>query len=132
VIDVTEAELSVNQSSADATAYGGQTGNLRVQPLPFASLDASDFNKKAIEICWPLCAPVSQLLSSSQGLGMKSADVTLFVRADVKNRIDLGNLSQFRLFFDKENNGDGPKVGIEVHSGEGASKPKLHITYTYH
>jgi len=132
VIDVTDAELSVLQSSADATAYGGQTGNLRVQPLPFASLDASDFNKKAVEICWPLCAPVSQLLSSSQGLGVKSADVTLFVRADVKNRIDLGNLSQFRLFFDKENDGDGPKVGIEVHSGEGATKPKLHITYTYH
>src|SRR5688572_11971521 len=50
VIDVTEAELSVNQSSADATAYGGQTGNLRVQPLSFASLDVSDFNKKAVEI----------------------------------------------------------------------------------
>ena len=132
VIDVTEAQLSVLQSSADATAYGGQTGNLRVQPLPFASLDVSDFNKKAVEICWPLCAPVSQLLSSSQGLGVKTADVTLFVRADVKNRADLGNLSQFRLFFDKENDGDGPKVGIEVHSGEGATKPKLQITYTYH
>ena len=132
VIDVTDAELSVLQSSADATAYGGQTGNLRVQPLPFASLDVSDFNKKGIEVCWPICAPVSQLLSSSQGLGMKTADMTLFLRADVKNRVELGNLSQFRLFFDKENGGDGPKVGVEIHSGEGATKPKLQITYTYH
>jgi hypothetical protein len=131
LINITDTNLSVMQSQADATAYGAATGNLRIESLVYGSLDLADFNKKGVEFCWPACAPVSYLLSSSSSIGVKSADVILFVKNDWEKRNEQGHLSQYRLRFEKENNGDGPEISAEFHSSEGATKPKLRITYTH-
>jgi hypothetical protein len=131
LINITDTQLSVMQSAADAQSYGANTGELRVESVAYGTLDISDFNKKGVEFCWPVCAPVSYLLSSNQGIGVKSADVIAFVKADWEKRAEQGHLSQFRLRFQKENDGDGPEISAEFHSAEGATKPKLRITYTH-
>ena len=141
-VDIVAAELQVHQRSHHAQAYTGSTGALWAVSLPYGNLDLGDFATPTPTICPSLCYPLGKELSSSAADGWKSTDMTLLVRADwnasageIGGFVGPGGvekLSQFRLQFLNENNGAGPNVWAEFHSGEaGGMAPRLEVTFVY-
>jgi Big-like domain-containing protein len=140
-VAITAAELHIHQRDHHPQAYSEETGALWVVRLPYGDLDVGDYLTPTPVICPDLCFPEGLELSTSPADGWKSVDLTLLVNKDWKaSKGDLQalapagaeKLAQFRLQFLEENQGDGPDVWAEFHSGEaGGSAPKLLVTFVY-
>lgn len=74
--------------------------------------------------------PDAWTLSDSAANNWKKATVTAAVQQDWQHRSERGDRSQFRIKFQAENSGFGPKVWAKFASGDAANhQPMLTITY---
>jgi Bacterial Ig-like domain len=130
---IVAAEVGVYQVSHSAGAYGLDTGKLMIQSVSYGSLGTSDWGKAAIPFCNGLCMvpfPTDWVLSATSANNLKKADVLGAVMQDWSNRQAQGELSQFRIKFQAENNGMGPNSWAKFASGDSVvNRPFLTITY---
>jgi len=131
LVDIQSATVNIKQKSHQAGAYTNATGWLMLDSVYYNTLTNGDWGLAANSIpCWICVVPY---LSTDGTDTWKQIEMAGYVRVDWENRDDQDYLSQFRLRFANDCNGNCPSVSADFYSGKGAGvvRPYLYVTYTH-
>jgi len=103
----------------------GPFGNLLLQSVAFAKPDGSAYDAAILHDLGPLI-----LAADAPAVGeIISKDVLVALKDDYENRVERGNLSQYRMAFVLATNGDS--TADQVNISHSASNNRLTVTYLY-
>jgi len=124
-IQVLESAVLTGNVESIAGNPFGLFGNLLIQSVSFASPDSNAFETPVLHDLGPLI-----LAAGSHAVGDAiSKDVLVALKDDYEKRVERGNLSQYRMAFVLETNGDATADQVSI--SHSASNNHLTVTYLY-